>query len=140
MTTFSEILEKSRKHQRMLNPDREHDLQAACVQWFRLQYPRLLQRLFAVPNGGFRDRKTAGKLKAEGVLRGVSDLILLKPNGTFHALLIEMKVLESYSRQTEAQKQWQDDLTSKGEYKYAVCRSVDDFMREVNDYLKGVKP
>ena len=68
MTTFDELLEKSRKHQRTHNPDREHDLQVVCVEWFRYQYPRLTMRLFAVPNGGYRDRKTASKLKDEGVV------------------------------------------------------------------------
>ena len=45
MTTFDELLEKSRKHQRTHNPDREHDLQVACVEWFRYQYPHLNLRL-----------------------------------------------------------------------------------------------
>lgn len=139
MTTFEQLLEKSRKHQRTHNPDREHELQVACVEWFRYQYPRLSKRLFAVPNGGYRDRRTAAKLKDEGVLSGVSDLILLKPNTRFHALLIEMKVTEKYSRQSSEQKEWQKELTSLDEYKYVVCRSIDDFMREVNDYLKDIK-
>lgn len=139
MTTFEQLLEKSRKHQRTHNPDREHELQVACVEWFRYQYPRLSKRLFAVPNGGYRDRRTAAKLKDEGVLSGVSDLILLKPNTHFHALLIEMKVTEKYSRQSSEQKEWQKELTSLDEYKYVVCRSIDDFMREVNDYLKDIK-
>lgn len=139
MTTFEQLLEKSRKHQRTHNPDREHELQVACVEWFRYQYPRLSKRLFAVPNGGYRDRRTATKLKDEGVLSGVSDLILLKPNKHFHALLIEMKVTEKYSRQSSEQKEWQKELTSLDEYKYVVCRSIDDFMREVNDYLKDIK-
>ena len=139
MTTFEQLLEKSRKHQRTHNPDREHELQVACVEWFRYQYPRLSKRLFAVPNGGYRDRRTAAKLKDEGVISGVSDLILLKPNIHFHALLIEMKVTEKYSRQSSEQKEWQKELTSLDEYKYVVCRSIDDFMREVNDYLKDIK-
>ena len=139
MTTFEQLLEKSRKHQRTHNPDREHELQVACVEWFRYQYPRLSKRLFAVPNGGYRDRRTAAKLKDEGVLSGVSDLILLKPNAHFNALLIEMKVTEKYSRQSSEQKKWQKELTSLNEYKYVVCRSIDDFMREVNDYLKDIK-
>ena len=139
MTTFQQLLEKSRKHQRTHNPDREHELQVACVEWFRYQYPRLNKRLFAVPNGGYRDRRTAAKLKDEGVISGVSDLILLKPNDHFHALLIEMKVTEKYSRQSSEQKEWQKELTSLNEYKYVVCRSIDDFMREVNDYLKDIK-
>lgn len=139
MTTFDELLEKSRKHQRTHNPDREHDLQVACVEWFRYQYPHLNLRLFAVPNGGYRDRKTASKLKDEGVISGVSDLILLKPNRHFHAMLIEMKVSEKYSRQSVEQKAWQKELTRLNEYKYVVCRSIDDFMREVNEYLKGIQ-
>lgn len=139
MTTFEQLLEKSRKHQRTHNPDREHELQVACVEWFRYQYPSLSKRLFAVPNGGYRDRRTAAKLKYEGVLSGVSDLILLKPNINFHALLIEMKVTEKYSRQSSEQKEWQKELTSLNEYKYVVCRSIDDFMREVNDYLKDIQ-
>ena len=37
------------------------------------------------------DTVTGGKLKAEGVTAGVSDLILLKSNRDYGALLIEMK-------------------------------------------------
>lgn len=147
MTTFAQLLEKSRKRHAPRTPsplgragvrrEPEHDLQCACVQWFRLQYPKLAMRLFAVPNGGGRSKAQAGKLKAEGVLTGVSDLILLKPNISYCALLIEMKVNTKGSRQSEAQKEWQHDLTALGEYKYVVCRSIDDFIREVNSYLNN---
>ena len=50
-----------------------------------------------------------------------------------------MKVTEKYSRQSSEQKEWQKELTSLNEYKYVVCRSIDDFMREVNDYLKDIQ-
>ena len=30
---------------------REHDIQASCVRWMRLQYPREATMLFAIPNG-----------------------------------------------------------------------------------------
>lgn len=85
--------------------DEEHRLQAACVRWFRLQYPKHSHNLFAVPNGGKRDRVTAAKLKAEGVVAGVSDLILLLPRGPYHGLLIEMKTRTG--RQAESQREWQ---------------------------------
>lgn len=138
MTTFAQLLEKNRKLHapRGHYAEPEHDLQCVCVRWFRLQYPRLRNRLFAVPNGGGRSKAQAGKLKAEGVLSGVSDLILLKPNESYHALLIEMKVNAKGSHQSPAQKEWQSDLTALGEYKYVVCRSIDDFMQEINAYLK----
>lgn len=38
-----------------------------------------LRWLHAIPNGGYRDKATAGKLKAEGVKRGVSDIFLPLP-------------------------------------------------------------
>lgn len=38
-----------------------------------------LRWLHAIPNGGYRDKATAGKLKAEGVKRGVSDMFLPLP-------------------------------------------------------------
>ena len=62
--------------------DEEHRIQTACVRWFRLKYPHLFARLFAVPNGGRRDGITGARLKEEGVLAGVADLILLVPTPT----------------------------------------------------------
>lgn len=131
--TFDELMtthkQATRKHK-----EEEHRIQCACVRWFRLQYPQLNGRLFAVPNGGRRDVTTAAKLKAEGVVAGVADLILLKSNHDYGALLIEMKTLKG--RQRDSQKQWQNLVCADGEYKYVVCHSFDDFKREVDDYLK----
>ena len=60
--------------------DAEHRLQCTCVRWFGYQYPELSALLFAVPNGGRRDPVTGARLKAEGVVAGVSDLILFLPS------------------------------------------------------------
>ena len=65
--------------------EEEHHLQCECVRYFNLRYPHLKGRLFAVPNGGRRDAITGAKLKAEGVVPGVSDLILLKSNRHYGA-------------------------------------------------------
>lgn len=40
----------------------EDQLQRQCVKWFRMQYPKLEKRLFAIPNGGKRDVVTAAKI------------------------------------------------------------------------------
>lgn len=125
-----------KKQSRKRPSDEEHRIQCTCVQYFNLQYPHLRGRLFAVPNGGRRDAVTAAKLKAEGVVAGVSDLILLKSNRDYGALLIEMK--KRTGRQSESQKAWQNIVCADGEYKYVVCRSFDDFMREVDDFLKDM--
>ena len=105
------------------------------VKWFRLQYPDMKHNLFSVPNGGLRDEVTAAKMKAEGQLAGVSDLILLKSNRFYGALLIETKTKEG--RQSDNQKDWQQKITNDG-YKYVIVRSLDDFIREVKLYLSQV--
>ncbi len=111
----------------------EHNIQVACVRWFRYEYPDLSLNLFAVPNGGWRTETTAANLKAEGVIPGVSDLILLHKSGDYGALLIEMKT--NKGRQSENQKAWQAHIIEFG-YKYVVCRSLEDFIKEIKDYLK----
>lgn len=122
---------KQRRHPR----EEEHRLQVACVNWYRLQHRKYANSLIAVPNGGKRDKTTAKKMKAEGQLAGVADLILLKSNKYYGALMIEMKTRTG--RQAETQKQWQEYIEQQG-YKYVVCRSIEDFVREVNDYLLNV--
>lgn len=120
------------KTQRRHPGDEEHRIQCSCVRWFRLKYPQYAHNLFAVPNGGRRDQTTAAKLKAEGVLAGVADLILLRPNAYHGALLIEMKTRTG--RQRDSQREWQRLIEADG-YKYVICRSLDDFMLAINDYL-----
>lgn len=62
----------------------EHEEQVQFVQWFRRKYAPV--RIFAIPNGGYRSRATAARLKAEGVSRGVPDLFIPE-----WSLWIEMK-------------------------------------------------
>lgn len=110
----------------------EHQLQAACVRWFRYKHPKLRHNLFAVPNGGWRTEGEAARLKDEGVLAGVADLILLKSNRYYGALLIEMKT--DKGRQSSVQRTWEEAITRDG-YKYVVCRSLADFEEAVTSYL-----
>lgn len=112
----------------------ESRIQQGCVRWFRYQYPQLTRLLLAVPNGGRRDKVTASILKAEGVVAGVADLILMVPASGYHALCIEMKTAKG--RQSPEQKEWQSEVEAKG-YKYAVCRNVDDFIDTVVNYING---
>ena len=124
--------------------EEEHNLQCACVRWFNLQWPEYRGLLFAIPNGGARSKATAGKLKAEGVVPGVADLILLVPkwvkanddegwHNLSNALCIEMKT--KTGRQSTEQGLWQLKVEQQG-YKYAVCHSLDEFMAVVNGYLQ----
>lgn len=135
--TLDEMLAKAGvKPRRKAPSDIEHRIQQTCVRWFNLEYPELRGRLFAVPNGGRRDALTGSKLKAEGVIAGVSDLILLKSNRHYGALLIEMK--KPGGRQSPHQRWWQKAVCKQDEFKYVVCYSLDDFMREVRTFLSDI--
>ena len=113
---------------------KESKIQQLCVRWFRLQYPEIASLLFSVPNGGTRILKEAIVLKKEGLVAGVSDLILLIPCGGYASLCIEMKTDDKTSRQSASQKEWQKAAEAAGN-KYIVCRSFDEFVTEVKKYL-----
>lgn len=110
----------------------EATLQALCVRWFRYQFPQYERLLFAVPNGGSRNVLEASNLKKQGVLAGVSDLIFLKSSGSFSSLCIEMKV--GKNGQTTHQKDFQKAVEQEGG-KYIICRSLEEFIREIREFL-----
>lgn len=132
--TLEEML-KRQSGTRRKPRDEEHRIQSACVRWFRLQYPDMRHNLFSVPNGGKRDAVTGAKLKEEGALAGVADLILLKSNRFYGALLIELKTPKG--RQSDTQKEWEQKITADG-YKYVVVRSLEDFRREIKQYISDI--
>ena len=113
----------------------EHKMQCACVKWFRLEYPKLKDMLFAVPNAARRSARNGAYMKDEGMLPGVADLILLKSNRFYGALCVEMKKPDKYQR--PVQKEWQKECEAAGN-KYVVCRSLDEFMKVITDYLNDI--
>lgn len=129
--TFEEMLASQDKIRKPLD-DEEHRIQSSCVYWFRAQYPMMEHNLFAVPNGTFKKKAARGKFKAEGLLAGVADLIFLKSNSHYGALLIEVKTKDG--RQSESQKAWQKKIECDG-FHYVIVRSLEDFQREIREYL-----
>lgn len=111
----------------------QHQEQKALIQWFRMQYPKLI--IFAIPNGGQRNIVTATKLQAEGVLRGVSDLFLMKPIGNYHGLFIEMKSAKGKVSDQQAYFIEQANLLG---YKAIVCYGFDQAAAEITNYLHNV--
>lgn len=120
---------KARKHQ----GHAEDDLQMQCVRWFRLQYPQLARLLHHSPNGGRRDAREGARFKQMGTQAGFPDLILLVAAQGYHALLLELKTRTG--RQQDSQKEYQQLAEAQG-YRYVVIRSLEDFMDEVNTYMK----
>lgn len=111
----------------------EHDLQVRCLRWLRNNHKRVL--CYAIPNGAYTTKTTARKLVAEGVCHGVPDLHIPMARGEYHSLYIEMKNGKA-GRLSEHQKEMIKKLESLGN-KVVVCRSLEDFVNEVETYLKS---
>ena len=110
---------------------REHHLQSACVQWARLQYPKLI--IFAIPNGSFCGFKQGRKLKAEGVLKGIPDIFVALARKGYNGLFIEMKAGKK-GVVSEEQTEMMIKLKEAG-YCCAVCRSFEQFQNIVDNYI-----
>lgn len=98
-----------------------------------MRYPECINVFFAVPNGSARNAWTAKNLKDEGVMSGVSDLLLLVPRHGYAGLCIEMK--KPGGRMSESQKAFKKAV-ERFKYRYVVCYSVDEFKAVTTEYLE----
>lgn len=105
----------------------EHQEQVAVVQWMRLQYPQ--HRIFAIPNGGTRNKAEAQNLKRSGVMSGVPDLFIPSLK-----LWIEMKRRKGGAVSAE-QKDWIEYLRGCG-YRAEVCRGFDEAKKLIKEIAK----
>lgn len=113
---------------------KEDDLQKACVQWLRYNYPSLL--FFHPANGGYRSKAEAGIFKAMGVTPGVSDLVILRKSWPWAGLFIELKV--KGGKLSEYQTAFLNDAIER-QYQAVVVWSLDGFMEAVTDYLHATE-
>lgn len=141
-----------------LAKESEHSHQVALFAWAamnRKNDPRL-ELLHAIPNGGERNKIVAANLKAEGVRRGVPDVLLPVPAPTqfavpttvwYHGLYIEMKKPAAKLKRAPAHKwdtggvsdeqiEWLTKLEGQG-YKCVVCYSWLEAANEIKLYLTG---
>jgi hypothetical protein len=108
----------------------EHEEQAKLFGWTR-NHPKL-PWMFAIPNGGLRNKATAVRMKSEGVKAGVWDIFLPVPSGQYHGLFIEMKW--GKNTLTPAQKEFGDYATQQG-YCCKVAYSADEAIEIIDEYL-----
>ena len=116
----------------------EHDEQVALMEWWRLNcrhYGVDEKLLFAIPNGGRRNAVTGARLTAEGVQRGVPDLLLAVARLNCHGLFIEMKTVKG--KVSKYQAEMIDTLKSNG-YAVYVGRSWKSVCNVIDNYLRGV--
>lgn len=122
---FLKLEEKKRTEPKRKPRHLEESIQVACVNWFRLQYPKLI--IFSVPNGGSRNLYEAKNMKKSGTLKGVADLVIVGNNG--RVLFVEMKA--GKNKQEDSQVIFQQKVENLG-HKYIICRSLEQFMKEVD--------
>lgn len=99
--------------------------------WHAAYYPELAL-MFAIPNGGKRDKIVALKLKEEGVRPGVPDVFLPVARKGWHGLFIELKW--GYGKATGLQKEWSAKLTEQG-YLSVVVNGWQEAAEVIRDYL-----
>lgn len=123
-----------RKSRRNFTPT-EHDEQVALMQWseYAMAAHPELDLLYAIANGGKRHIRTALTLQAEGVKKGVFDLHLPVPRGTFHGLYIEMKRRKGGTLSAE-QKAFRAKVERQG-YQTYVCKGWESARDAILEYL-----
>lgn len=107
--------------------------QSALFCWCDISGIPELKWLFHIPNGGRRDKREAGKLKAMGVKSGVPDIALLIPRNGFHGLIIELKRPKT-GIVTDKQHEWLDFLSIQG-YATRVCFGWEEARDALLEYL-----
>lgn len=117
----------------------EHQEQADVVEYLQRKYPHVL--FWSTPNGA---RLSSGKdkrlsairmngLKAEGLLPGVSDLIIFEPHGGYSAMFLEMK--KRYGGEVSENQMWfLREIEQRGGYG-VVAYGADEAMAFIDDYL-----
>ena len=91
------------------------------------------QFMYAVPNGGSRNRLEAANLKRQGVKAGVPDIVLPVARKGYHGLYIELKV-KSGGRTSSDQKDYIEFLTENG-YLARVCKGAEEAVALIKEYL-----
>jgi hypothetical protein len=115
----------------------EDNLQIACINWFKYQYPKILITSFPagyVFAGTQQQRQRTGKRMSQmGYCNGIPDLFIIHPNNRFHGLFVELKTEKGIV--SKEQKEMLEKL-SKLNFAINICRSIESFMACVKLYMK----
>ena len=92
----------------------EHTEQAALFEWAAWNQSKdaALNMLYAVPNGGKRDKVTAARMKREGLKAGVPDVVLPVARMGYHGFYLELKV--GKNKTSAEQAAWLTALAAEG--------------------------
>lgn len=117
----------------------EHAEQCAVIAWADLQAydneHKIGAFLFAIPNGGQRNKITAARLKAEGVRAGVPDLFLAIPRAPYSGLFIEMKRAKKSLSKVSKEQRAKQELFERVGYEVATCYGAEEAIYKIKNYL-----
>lgn len=115
----------------------EHRIQSAFFQWVRVaeKIHPCLKLMFAVPNAGKRGYKTAAMLIAEGLRKGVLDVLFPVARCGFNGLAIEFK--KPGGSLTPEQEEFAQALAGEG-WLVVVMTDAQGAINLVKNYL-GMK-
>lgn len=109
--------------------------QQHLFQWARMasgKWPEL-GLMYKISNEGKRSRANGGRMKAEGLKKGVPDICLPVARGGQHGLYIELK-RERDGRVSMEQLGWIEALKNQG-YCAAVCQGCGEAIELIERYL-----
>jgi len=111
----------------------ERAMQKAVVQYIDKAHPEIGSLCFHVPLELLRrDDKSAALFHSVGARAGVADIVMLVPRGTYHGLVVELKV--PGRRPTDTQCSFLEAARTQG---YAACwsDSLNTVLRLIDVYL-----
>jgi hypothetical protein len=116
--------------------DREGMEQAALIAELRIRMPAVADLIYHVPNGGHRLKSVAAKLKQQGVVAGIPDLVLTMARGGFFGLYIEFKATPPNDASNSASQHERIRKLNEQGYLAVVCRGHFDAMEQIRAYLR----
>ena len=118
----------------LARPGTEHAHQVALFCWMsrHLEAFPELKWVYAIPNGGERNAAVAGRLRAEGVKSGVSDICLPFSRQGYHGFYIEMK--KPGGKESNNQKEFGAFVTEQG-YLYKCCTNWEEARDAIRWYV-----
>ncbi|MDT8895464.1 VRR-NUC domain-containing protein [Halomonas sp. I1] len=125
--------------------DWEGQEQAILIRWLYGEMMRgtsvgdLYAATYHVPNGGYRLGKEAGRMKAQGVKAGVSDLPVMEARGGWFGLYLEFKATPPRDAElTPSQREWLEEAEARG-YCAALALGLEEAKAVLREYASWVK-
>ena len=110
--------------------------QEALLLELALKHPEAHALIYHVPNGGHRHISVAKKLKKQGVVAGIPDLVLTMARGGYFGLYIEFKASPPRAKPVSPEQYARIRVLNDQGYLAIVCRGHFDAMEQIRAYLR----